>query len=69
LGLRTSPRMHKYLKGLPKYLAFDMTWGLPHTHQITSDTQITYAYSLQVISRTKGVDAHQCKHEWLIRLE
>jgi hypothetical protein len=28
----TSPGMCKYLKGLPKYLAFSLMWGLPHTN-------------------------------------
>jgi hypothetical protein len=66
LGLRTFPGMCKYLKGLPKYLAFGLTWDFPHMVQITLlgrcdtklDAQMTFAHSPKVISRTKGVDAH-----------
>jgi hypothetical protein len=28
-----------------------------------SDVQLTFAHSPRVISRTKDVDIHQCKHE------
>jgi hypothetical protein len=83
--------MHKYFKGLSKYLAFGLTWELPHAtpdnhwsdvglpHAVPDnslvvmdtklDAQITYAHSPKVISRTKGVNAHQCKCGWLIRPE
>jgi hypothetical protein len=63
--------MHKYFKGFPKYLAFDIGGGF-HTqipdnslgnYSTKSDVQITYVHSLKVISRTKGVDIHQCKYE------
>jgi hypothetical protein len=58
--------MHKYFKGLPKYLAFGIDGGfhirIPDNslgiHSTKSDMQITYAYSPKVISRTKGVVIH-----------
>jgi hypothetical protein len=69
LGLRTSPRTCKYFKGFPKYLAFSIGGGFHAQildnslgrHSTKSDVQITYAHSPKVISRTKGVNAHQCK--------